>query len=329
MFKVDVSGKNLIPLVRTTFSNLKLKERFDIQEWVEKRPDILGEDILIISKELILPSGRRLDLLGLDSEGRLVVIELKKDDTGADVDWQSIKYVACVANFSNDDIIEYFAKYQKIDVSESQRQIEVYLDKDCDIESMNQEQRIIIASKEFNSEVISAVLWLRNYDIDIKCVRLEPYLDVDSQLFLKPEIIIPLPEAKDYILERERRQREDKQNNERKRSESVLPFLLRTGMVKVGDYLYFRPGLEKVDNKDDVRIKAKVVDKSRRCLQRDGEERSYSLSKLRSIIKAELQLTEVNTSWGTELRYEWTNGDGLTLQELKSKAEQLGLSSNE
>jgi hypothetical protein len=49
------------------------------------------------------------------------------------------------------------------------------------------------------------VLWLRDHEIEIKCVRLRPYVDDDGDLFITPDTIIPLPEAKDYI---ERKQKE-------------------------------------------------------------------------------------------------------------------------
>ena len=61
MYKVDIENKKLIKLTPTQFSTLNLKEKYDIQEWVEKTPDILGEELIIINKELPLPSGIRLD----------------------------------------------------------------------------------------------------------------------------------------------------------------------------------------------------------------------------------------------------------------------------
>ena len=64
-----------------------------------------------------------------------------------------------------------------------------------------------MVSKEFNSEVISAVLWLREYGLNMQCTRLSPYLDSDGELFINPETIIPLPEARDYIEKKEVKQR--------------------------------------------------------------------------------------------------------------------------
>ena len=54
--------------------------------------------------------------------------------------------------------------------------------------------------------MISAVLWLRDFGVDIQCTRLAPFLD-GKELFIKPETIIPLPEARDYIEKKEIKQR--------------------------------------------------------------------------------------------------------------------------
>lgn len=201
MYKVDLLNKKLIQLSTTSFSELGMKERFDIEEWIEKTPNILGEDLLVIGKELILPSGRRLDLLCIDKEANLVIIELKRDDSGSEVEWQAIKYTSYCSNFTPDEIFQYYAKYLRSSELDAQKKIEEFIS--ADIENLNVKQRIILASKEFNSEVISAVLWLREYSINIQCTRITPFVDENKELFLNAETIIPLPEAKDYIEKKE------------------------------------------------------------------------------------------------------------------------------
>ena len=209
MYRVDIDNKKLIEIPATTYSELNLRERFDIQEWIAGTPEILGEPLLIISKELILPSGRRLDLLAVDKEGALVVIELKRDNSGTDVEWQAIKYASYCSSFSHDEIYKYFAEYLGTDGDDAQVKIESFIN--CEPEDLNQHQRIILVAKEFHSEVISAVLWLRESEIDIECIRVTPYFDQKGELFINPEIIIPLPEAKDYIQKKESKQKELKQ----------------------------------------------------------------------------------------------------------------------
>jgi len=209
MYRVDIENKKLIEIQVTTYSELNLRERFDIQEWIAGTPQILGEALMIISKELILPSGRRLDLLAVDKEGALVVIELKRDNSGSDVEWQAIKYASYCSSLSHDEIYKHFAEYLGTDGDDAQVKIEGFIN--CEPEDLNQRQRIILVAKEFHSEVISAVLWLRESEIDIECIRLTPYFDQNGELFINPEIIIPLPEAKDYIQKKESKQKELKQ----------------------------------------------------------------------------------------------------------------------
>ncbi|PWB76192.1 MAG: hypothetical protein C3F07_03900 [Anaerolineales bacterium] len=204
MYKVDIKAKSLSKLETKKFGEMGIWERFDIQEWVEKSPDILDEELLIIGKELPVSQRNRLDLLAIDRQANLVIIELKRDESGSDVEWQAIKYASYCSNFLPEDIISHYAQYLKTDIDNAQTMIEEFIDDE--LENLNQHQRIILVSKEFHSDVISAVLWLRDGSIEIKCVRLRSYLDSDGSLFLNPEVIIPLPEAKDYIERKEVKQ---------------------------------------------------------------------------------------------------------------------------
>ncbi|HOU00765.1 MAG TPA: MmcB family DNA repair protein [Anaerolineaceae bacterium] len=140
MYKVDLQNKKLIEIPVTAFSTLNLKERFDIQEWISVTPKILGEELLIIAKELFLPSGKRLDLLAVDKQGALVVIELKRDDSGSDVDWQAIKYASYCSSFRQDEIYKTFAEYLGSN-DDAQVKIETFID--SELEKLNQQQRII------------------------------------------------------------------------------------------------------------------------------------------------------------------------------------------
>jgi len=206
MYKVDIQDKSLTKLRKAKFSKLGLRERIDIQEWIEKTPSILGEELLVIAKEYELPSRTRLDLLAIDKKANLVVVELKRDESGANVDWQSIKYASYCSNFTHEEIYRIYAEYLGANEDEAKLEIETFIDEEP--ENLNDSQRIILASKEFHSDVVSAVLWLRDFGIEIQCVKLEPFIDADNNLFINPSIIIPLPEAKDYIKRRETKTKE-------------------------------------------------------------------------------------------------------------------------
>ena len=67
---------------KTDFKSHVILERQHLEKWIEKNPDLLGEELLIITNEYdkFDKTKERLDLLALDKEGNVVVIELKRDD---------------------------------------------------------------------------------------------------------------------------------------------------------------------------------------------------------------------------------------------------------
>jgi len=213
MYKVDIQNKKLIQMTPTTFHNEKLKERYDIQEWIEKNPEIIDDKLLIIGKEVILPTDIRLDLLALDKHSNLVIMELKRDDSGKDVAWQAIKYASYCSNFSPTDIFRQYAEYLGSDEDEAERKIEEFIDAE-NFEDLNSNQRIILVSKDFHSDVVSSVLWLRDFGIDVSCVKLTPYIDENGTLFVIPNKIIPLPEAEDYLVKKGIKQKEIKHTHQ-------------------------------------------------------------------------------------------------------------------
>ena len=87
-----------------------LRERADLQEWVRKSPEILGSGIRIVTFEFGAWQARdghasdRLDLLGLDDDGRLVVAELKRGPASDTVEMQAIKYAAFASRFTSRSI---------------------------------------------------------------------------------------------------------------------------------------------------------------------------------------------------------------------------------
>ena len=87
MYIINNENKQSVKIKSVTFSELGLKEREDLQEWIVHNPSILGEDLLIIQKEFdgFSDTKERLDLLAIDLKGNLVIIENKLDDSGKEI----------------------------------------------------------------------------------------------------------------------------------------------------------------------------------------------------------------------------------------------------
>jgi len=150
-------------------------------------------------------------LVAIDEDGNIVVVELKRDDSGTDVHWQAIKYASYWSRFTVQDVLEVYADYQtkhrqssenkEFDVEDAKQEIIEFINQDS-IENINKKQRIILVSHRFSKEVISAVHWLReNYGLDVRCIQLIPYYDADKLTFyLQSNIILPVAGIEEYLV---------------------------------------------------------------------------------------------------------------------------------
>ena len=161
LFRVDPQSRESERIEEVDFARLGFQERRDIQEWVAANPGILGEDLLVIGKEFsgFDRTDERLDLLAVDPDGKLVVIELKRDDTGANAHWQAIKYASYLRRATAEQIVGMLAVYKNVSQEDSWEDLVKHLGSD-DLNALNNAQRIILASHRFAPEVTSAALWL-------------------------------------------------------------------------------------------------------------------------------------------------------------------------
>ena len=205
LFRIDNDSRESSRMEEVEFSRLGLQERRDIQEWISTNPGILGDDLLIVGKEFsdFDRTSERLDLLAVDADGKLVVIELKRDDSGTDAHWQAIKYASYLRDASQDDIVGMLARHEGIGETDATQKLLQHLGSD-DLNALNNDQRIVLASHRFAPEVTSACLWLNERvpgeDL-ITCVQLTPHHDAETgSLYVQVNTIIPVPGTEDLSI---------------------------------------------------------------------------------------------------------------------------------
>ena len=205
LFRIDRANRKSEAMTEVEFAQLGFQERRDIQEWVADNPGILGEDLLIIGKEFsgFDRTNERLDLLAVDGDGKLVVIELKRDDSGADAHWQAIKYASYLSRVDAERIIGMLADHESMSESDARIRLVRHVNSD-DLNALNNDQRIILASHRFAPEVTSAAVWLNEKfpgENLMTCVQLVPYSDPETDsLYVQANTIIPVPGVEDYVI---------------------------------------------------------------------------------------------------------------------------------
>jgi RecB family endonuclease NucS len=88
-----------------------------IESAVESAPELLGTDVLIVGRQTPTPSGP-LDLLAINGDGRLVVIENKRERTPREVLAQTIDYAAWVNTLTFDEVETIYANYHAVSANE-------------------------------------------------------------------------------------------------------------------------------------------------------------------------------------------------------------------
>jgi hypothetical protein len=219
LYQITEQSFRAIP--EASFAEMRIGERTDLQRLLRAQIDVLGPDLYVLTEEFgdWEDSKRRIDLLAIDLDANLVVIELKRTQDGGHMELQAIRYASMVSTMTFERAVQIHGEFlgrmgQSAD--EARGRLLSFLDWDePDAESFAEDVRIILVAADFGKELTTAVLWLRDREIDIRCIRFRPYLD-NGTVMVDVQQILPLPEAHEYQVQlREKEQQGRRQRAER------------------------------------------------------------------------------------------------------------------
>lgn len=324
IFSISSDLNKVSKITESSFTNLNIWERQHIQEWVRTNPEMLGEDLLVVSIEFdrFSNSSDRLDVLALDRSGNLVVIELKRDSAAGYADLQAIRYAAMVSSMTVEVLIPYYIAYRKkyydetLSEGEAHDQIVRFVESDSFTEFSNK-PRIILCSEGFSQELTATVLWLSKYNIDISCVKITPY-KVDQQVVIVPKVVIPLEEAKQYLIDIKRKE-EIKEQSERKYRSKTMNILIENNLVREGDMIFLKNRLPShlTYEEGNPKFQAKITGKlgQSNTVQWAEDNKEYSISFLAWKIFKESHPDKKDPG-GLNGNLHWVNEEGYSLWDL-------------
>jgi len=198
----ELSSDAIRAIPTTTFAEAQVLERQHLQRVLREKVETVAPGAMVLAEEFgeWEASKRRIDLLALDSHANLVVIELKRDEDGAHMELQALRYAAMVSTMTFARAVEVHQRYlTKLGrEGDARGAILHHLEwEEPREEEFAQDVRIVLVSANFSTEITSTVMWLNERDLDIRCVRVQPYR-LDDRILLDVQQIIPLPEAASY-----------------------------------------------------------------------------------------------------------------------------------
>ncbi|ADP80178.1 MGMT family protein [Pseudofrankia inefficax] len=192
LFKVNGAKATALPAV--SLAEAGLSERADLQEWVLANPAILGDDVMVVTSEYDQWTGSdglrardRLDILGLSTAGRLVVVELKRDAAPGDTHLQAINYAAMVSGFTLDTLADAHATWLTRRGNPTDRDsarallLEHLGGGELDPELLRK-PRIMLIAGAFPRQVTNTAVWLSQFDLIVELVEVAAWRSDDGFL---------------------------------------------------------------------------------------------------------------------------------------------------
>jgi len=187
-----------------------LRERDHLQEWVIANPDVLGEGVMVVTVEYgqwVTKSGstarERLDVLGLGTDGRLVVVELKRGAAPDTVEMQALKYAAMASRFDPDQLGEVHAAFLKsrgetVSDTEALERLNNHSQFTIDSETLRT-PRVVLMARSFPHTVTSTAVWLSEMGVDISLVQFQAYR-VGDRVIVSVSTLYPVPDVEDFTV---------------------------------------------------------------------------------------------------------------------------------
>lgn len=175
----------------------------DFENWLENSPHILldnDEDLNIIwiGRQVTAVYEDRYkypDLMGIDADGDVVIVELKKGKTPREVVAQILEYAAWAEQLTyeqlNNITLKYFEKkseYLGMELAEIHKKI-FFPDVDERMTiTFNSKLRLFIVAEEISNTVKDIIYYLNKFGIDISCLKYDVFSNQSGEFYISTEI---------------------------------------------------------------------------------------------------------------------------------------------
>lgn len=159
-------------------SALDSEER--LEDMLARDPSMLGTKLLIIGRQVKTDFGGVVDLLGLDAEGRVHVLELKRDRAARVVVAQVLDYGSWAEDLSLSEIEMLFTEYRGDDTTLEAGFADCFADSLPDV--VNSEQQFTIVASELDTASERIVQFLaESYGVPINAVLFRSFAEEDRR----------------------------------------------------------------------------------------------------------------------------------------------------
>ena len=164
-----------------------------LEEWLASNPDGIVEDgrILIIGRQVRTDLGGFIDLLGVDREGSVVVVELKRDRTPREAVAQALEYAAFAERLDIEALEDVVCRYQNDEsLSLADHHREYFGLDEADAVAFNKDQRIVIVGQHVTPAIRQTASFLGSKGLRVTCVEFSLFQADGGGRLLSQDVVV-------------------------------------------------------------------------------------------------------------------------------------------
>lgn len=182
IWKIDQSRVSKID-----YSSLESEKK--LEDIIENDIGVLSDDLLIIGRQVPTSHGKSIDLLAIGVEGKVSIIELKRNKTPREVVAQILDYASWIQTLSYSEIKEIFSS------KNNGEDFDKIFDEKFGTsppEKINQDHDMVIVASELDSETERIINYLSdNYNVPINVVFFRYFKDGQNEYLSRSWLIDP------------------------------------------------------------------------------------------------------------------------------------------
>ena len=197
IWKLEAAGP-----VSVQVGGIDLERR--IEDAVEADPSIVDSDLLIIGRQVTTDHSGGIDLLALDSQGEVVIIELKRSRTPRDVVAQTLDYGAWVSTLGLDDLRDIWSDYS----SEAISLDDAFADRfNWQLEDPDGSHRLLIVASELDASTERIVNYLNDHwEVPVNVALFGYFEDAGSEYLIRNWLRDPVADSPEQARQTRRRE---------------------------------------------------------------------------------------------------------------------------
>lgn len=169
---------------RVTARTMPLESK--LEEIIEKDPTVLGEPIMLIGRQVPTAFGKYIDLLGVDADGAIHVLELKRDRTPREVVAQALDYGSWIRELSHSDVLEIFGAYRHDAAFEQAFSLTFGTSPP---EELNTSHKLTVVASELDAATSRIVTYLADFEVPVNVLFFRYFEDAGREYVARTWLI--------------------------------------------------------------------------------------------------------------------------------------------